>query len=274
MKVTTVLLAAVVVLSGVDALGKSGKGRKDGYYRGGIDMGQKKDREARKTECPKSIGSRGRCNGYSCRVRGANYPCVFGKCVGDGGRDGACCGMLPFGVHARCPNGLTGEKELINGTMVPEDRGGWGWWGHPELPIEDWYTKWECTAIGPDLSKMKGMMGGSAAAMTLAEHFEELLEHDYSAEAMAAAAKDPEAAAAATAAVQDAEDVEEEEEEGNAAIQNAEAEAGGPPKDKKAPKGKKPDSQDGPPLSEDDRKRARCGKHLQTIPNLRPKLQF
>lgn len=65
MKVTTVLLAAVVVLSGVDALGKGGKGRKgrkgrkDGYYRGGIDMGQKKDREARKTECPKSIGSRG-----------------------------------------------------------------------------------------------------------------------------------------------------------------------------------------------------------------------
>ncbi|KAF0322795.1 hypothetical protein GQ607_010036 [Colletotrichum asianum] len=296
MKVTTVLLAAVVVLSGVDALGKGGKGRKgrkgrkDGYYRGGIDMGQKEDREARKTICPKTIWSEGRCNGNSCHVNGANFPCVYGKCTGDGGRDGACCGMIFKGVHARCPNGLTGEDELINGTMVPEDRGGWGWWGHPEYPVEDWYTKRECLAIGPDLSKMGGMMGGSAAAMTLAEHFEELLEHDYSAEAMAAAAKDPEAAAAAAAAVQDVEDVEEEEEgeeEGDAAVQNAEAEAGGPPKDKKAPKGKKdpkgkkppkgktPDSQDGPPLSEDDRRRARCGKHLQTIPpHLRPKPQF
>ncbi|KAI8313092.1 hypothetical protein K4K61_008992, partial [Colletotrichum sp. SAR11_59] len=86
MKVTTVLLAAVVVLSGVDALGKGGKGRKgrkgrkDGYYRGGIDMGQKEDREARKTICPKTIWSEGRCNGNSCHVNGANFPCVYGKC--------------------------------------------------------------------------------------------------------------------------------------------------------------------------------------------------
>lgn len=124
---------------------------------------------------------------------------------GPGGGDGACCGMIEGGVHARCPNGLTGRGD--------EDKGGWGWWGEPERPLQNWFTEKECLLIGPDMDAYKDMMGdggGGGKSAALTSYVQSLVEHDYTAEAMAALEK---GTIEAVAAVEDAEVDEDEDDE-------------------------------------------------------------
>ncbi|KAH0428456.1 hypothetical protein CcaCcLH18_09014 [Colletotrichum camelliae] len=210
MKVTTVALAALAVLSGVDAFKGSpdaiedtGPPRAKGTAKPRAkDYGQFADHKGRKTICPVGIRKKGKCNGTACKIGGNNYPCVFGKCHGPGGGDGACCGMIEGGVHARCPNGLTGRGD--------EDKGGWGWWGEPERPLQNWFTEKECLLIGPDLDALMGGGGGGGKSAALTSYVQSLVEHDYTAEAMAALEK---GTIEAVAAVEDAEVDEDEDDE-------------------------------------------------------------
>ncbi|KAH6662154.1 hypothetical protein B0J14DRAFT_571176 [Halenospora varia] len=62
------------------------------------------------TSCAELNGVRGKCNGTSCKIRGANWPCEMStSCTkGSGGGDNACCGwylsdMQSVTQHVWCP---------------------------------------------------------------------------------------------------------------------------------------------------------------------------